>query len=56
MPGYPAYLAVIQAFPGTHLILELSRYADFRGLIPSWKPDSFQIADDSAEAATRKHP
>jgi hypothetical protein len=37
MPGYPAYLAVIQAFPGTHLILELSRYADLIGTYDSPK-------------------
>ena len=30
----------------THLILELWCYADFTGLIPAWKPDSFRLADD----------
>jgi len=30
----PVKRACSHAFPGIHLILELSRYADFTGLIP----------------------
>ena len=35
-------------FRGTHLILELWRYADLAGLIPPWKPDSFRLAEHAS--------
>jgi hypothetical protein len=40
----PFKRACSHAFPGIHLILELSRYADFSGLIPLWKSDSIRLA------------
>jgi hypothetical protein len=40
----PSKRACSHAFPETHLILELTRYADAHRTHAPWKPDSFRLA------------